>query len=208
MSKKEYVCQSCGKRGYSKFENKFCSNLCQQRYRHQSIIKKWKNGESASKGSIKKYLIEKYGEKCTRCGWCEKNEFTKNIPLDMEHIDGNPYNNKEENLTLLCPNCHSLTASYKGANKGNGRKERSKYYHNSDKISQRRKEKKYCNGCGVEQKWKTKSGLCKACHSIKLRKVNRPSKKILLEEIEKNSYISVGKKYGVSDNTIRKWLTK
>lgn len=30
-------------------------------------------------------------------------------------------NNKEENLLLLCPNCHSLTSTYKGANKGNGR---------------------------------------------------------------------------------------
>ena len=33
----------------------------------------------------------------------------------------------EDNLDLICPNCHSLTATYKGANKGNGRKDREKY---------------------------------------------------------------------------------
>ena len=31
--------------------------------------------------------------------------------------------NKEENLTLLCPNCHSLTPTYRGANKGNGKRD-------------------------------------------------------------------------------------
>lgn len=41
---------------------------------------------------------------------------------------GNYSNNLESNLILLCPNCHSLTSTYKGANRGHGRKERSKYY--------------------------------------------------------------------------------
>ena len=40
---------------------------------------------------------------------------------------GNFENNSETNLTLLCPNCHSLTPTYKGANKGNGRKDLKKY---------------------------------------------------------------------------------
>ena len=59
--------------------------------------------------------------------WTEKNKFTNIIPLEIEHIDGNYLNNIESNLLLLCPNCHSLTSTYKGANKGNGRKDRSKY---------------------------------------------------------------------------------
>ena len=207
MPKKEYICQCCGKKDYSKFKNKYCSNLCQQKCRHESIIERWKKGGTASKGSIKKYLIEKYGEKCSKCGWSEKNEFTKSVPLDMEHIDGNPYNNKEENLTLLCPNCHSLTPTYKGANRGNGRKERAKYHHDSNLIFQKLKNKIYCSECGIGQNWKTKSGLCKTCYSKKMRKISRPSKQILLEELKNNSYVSVGRKYGVSDNAIRKWLT-
>ena len=65
-----------------------------------------------------------------RCINCEKeiNKYTGNIPLEVEHIDGNYKNNKEENLILLCPNCHSLTSTYKGANLNNGRKSRNKYY--------------------------------------------------------------------------------
>jgi len=39
-----------------------------------------------------------------------------------------------------------------------------------------------------------------------LRKQIRPSYEILLSEIEESSFLAVGRKYGVSDNTIRKWI--
>ena len=55
------------------------------------------------------------------------NDYTQKIPLEVEHIDGNFQNNNEDNLILLCPNCHSLTSTYKGANKGHGRKNGKKY---------------------------------------------------------------------------------
>ncbi len=41
--------------------------------------------------------------------------------LEIDHIDGNSDNNSEENLRLVCPNCHSLTSTYCGTNRGNGR---------------------------------------------------------------------------------------
>ena len=62
------------------------------------------------------------------CGWCERNKHTGNIPIELEHIDGNNTNNELSNLKLLCPNCHSLTATYKGANRGNGPVERRTRY--------------------------------------------------------------------------------
>ena len=77
---------------------------------------------------IKTYLFKKFDSKCARCGWSEINPYTNNIPLEIEHIDGNYKNNSESNLILLCPNCHSLTSTYKGANVEHGRKSRSKYY--------------------------------------------------------------------------------
>lgn len=76
---------------------------------------------------IKKYIFEKYNNKCSICGWSKINPFTKTIPLEIEHKDGNFKNNSEENLILLCPNCHSLTPTYKGANLHHGRKDRQKY---------------------------------------------------------------------------------
>ncbi|MFW5895280.1 MAG: HNH endonuclease [archaeon] len=47
--------------------------------------------------------------------------------LEIEHIDGNAKNNREENLDLICPNCHSLTSTYKALNSGKGNRDRLKY---------------------------------------------------------------------------------
>ena len=112
---------------------KFCSNACQKQYEYNHYINRWKLGlESGMKGKyqvsnyIRRYLYEKYNSKCALCGWSEKNIYTNIVPLEIEHRDGNYLNNSEENLILLCPNCHSLTATYKGANKS-GRKDRKKY---------------------------------------------------------------------------------
>jgi 5-methylcytosine-specific restriction endonuclease McrA len=49
---------------------------------------------------------------------------TKLPPLEINHIDGNASNTWEENLEVLCPNCHSLTTNYKNHNKGNGKRKR------------------------------------------------------------------------------------
>jgi hypothetical protein len=36
------------------------------------------------------------------------------IPLELDHIDSNHTNNSLDNLRVLCPNCHALTANYRG----------------------------------------------------------------------------------------------
>lgn len=71
---------------------------------------------------IRRYIFEKYGACCCKCGWAKKNPVTNLVPLEVNHIDGNHRNNREGNLELLCPNCHSLTPTYKVLNKGFGRK--------------------------------------------------------------------------------------
>lgn len=126
-------CLNCGSELVDR-RTKYCNNKCQSDYQYKQYIERWKNGEEdGMRGRyqlsehIVRYLFDKYNSKCSRCGWSEINPFTKRIPLETEHIDGNYKNNDECNLTLLCPNCHALTSTYKGANKGNGRKERSKY---------------------------------------------------------------------------------
>lgn len=130
-------CLNCNKQINKR--SKYCSNKCQEEYQLKMYIKKWKNsqingmrGEYQISSYIKTYLFEKYNYKCARSGWGEINKYTNKIPLEIEHIDGNYKNNNEENLILLCPNCHSLTSTYKGANLNNGRKSRSKY--NKEKV--------------------------------------------------------------------------
>ena len=125
-------CRNCGK--LIKNKNSYCNNRCQIDYEYKVYIKNWQSGiENGMKGKyqvsnhIRHYLCDKYNNKCAKCGWNMVNPFTGICPLEIEHIDGNYMNNSESNLILLCPNCHSLTATYKGANKGNGRKDRKKY---------------------------------------------------------------------------------
>lgn len=125
--KKPGNCLTCGKNLLNSTA-KYCSVDCHQQHKTQLLIDKWKSGGHVSKGVIKKYLLSKYDNRCSICGWSEVNKFTGTIPLELEHVDGNYLNNKEDNLTILCPNCHSLTPTYKGANKGNGRHYRKKYY--------------------------------------------------------------------------------
>ncbi len=64
------------------------------------------------------------GEKCTRCGWNERHPVTGKLPIEVEHIDGNWTNNDPSNLTLLCPNCHALTSTFRALNRGKGREKR------------------------------------------------------------------------------------
>ncbi|MFZ9472493.1 MAG: HNH endonuclease signature motif containing protein [Sediminibacterium sp.] len=53
-------------------------------------------------------------EKCEQCGIKEWNG--KWFPLELEHKDGNKYNNRLDNLLILCPNCHSQTDTYRAKN--------------------------------------------------------------------------------------------
>ena len=123
-------CANCGKET-SRPGYKYCSNACQIKYQYQNYIKKWKSGEIEGLQNpgivsrhVKRYLRNKYRNKCCLCGWDKINIKTKQVPLVADHIDGNWRNNIENNLRLLCPNCDSLTSTYAGLNRGNGRKNR------------------------------------------------------------------------------------
>ncbi|MCX6727717.1 MAG: HNH endonuclease signature motif containing protein [Candidatus Saccharibacteria bacterium] len=129
-------CKHCGKtvkRGVAIY----CSNQCQADYQYSEYVKQWKqgikNGERGieTKGLSKhlyRFLIDKYGNRCSLCGWEKINPITGKVPVEIDHIDGDSKNNKENNLQLICPNCHSLTPSFRNLNRGNGRSWRRNKY--------------------------------------------------------------------------------
>lgn len=127
-------CLNCGKELDSYHKTLFCNNKCSNEYRRNQYIERWKNGEENGLSGeyglskrIKHYLLEKHNYKCEICGWGKENIHTHTIPLEIHHKDGDYTNNKEENLQVLCPNCHSLTETHKSHNK-KGRVSRKKYY--------------------------------------------------------------------------------
>lgn len=65
----------------------------------------------------RKRIILEQENKCDRCKLSEW--LGEEITLELEHIDGNHHNNERNNLKALCPNCHSLTPTWRGRNKKN-----------------------------------------------------------------------------------------
>ncbi len=121
-------CVVCNSDITGKGNVKYCSKNCDILHKEELRSSIIMNGGGSSR-SIKKYLIKTHGDKCMECGWCQVNQTTGKIPIEIEHIDGNSDNNDLSNLKLLCPNCHSLTPTYKSLNRGKGRHSRMIRYH-------------------------------------------------------------------------------
>jgi Zn finger protein HypA/HybF involved in hydrogenase expression len=144
---------------------------------------------------LKRRLFEElnWEHKCSFCNLKEWKSIMTNkmdpIPLELDHINGKNKDHRLENLRLLCPTCHATTPTFRGRN-----------------VKHIKIENK-CVDC--ESKIHKQSTRCQSCASNKFnkRKVKvRPSLEQLEKDMEKLSMVKVGKKYGVSDNSIRKWV--
>lgn len=79
----------------------------------------------------------------------------------------------------------------------------------SDDIEELSKDINLCMDCNIEVK--KDSSRCNQCSAKKRfldASKDRPSYTELINELKETNYTQVGKKYGVSDNTIRKWIKK
>lgn len=138
-----------------------------------------------------------------KCNICQNIEWmNKPIPLELDHINGINTDNRLENLRLLCANCHAQTSNYRGKNIKKHRvyiKNQPNCLECNKLFYSKRRSQKFCSpGCA------NRSTQVIRNHSRKVK--NRPSKEELIKMIQESNYCVVGRKFGVSDNAIRKWL--
>ena len=77
-------------------------------------LKERKNGKLHSWDTIRKYHLIIQNNTCEGCGTREWNG--ESVPLELHHIDGDKTNNGDDNLQVLCSNCHSQTPNFCGRN--------------------------------------------------------------------------------------------
>ena len=120
------------------------------------------------------------------------------MALILDHINGDATDHRLNNLQIVCPNCAATLETHCGRN---------------NVIPDPRP----CDGCGVVfHPSRPRQRYCsRECGSHdpgppgprpERRKVARPPYDVLMAELAASNYSAVGRKYGVSDNAVRKWV--
>lgn len=145
------------------------------KYKPEEFLKENWNG---SISPVKNWALKNINYECKLCG---NKGFHRDLPLrlQLDHINGNPKDNRKENLRWLCPNCHTQMDTY-----------------GSKKLKLNRVKKSILN-----PDWNTKDRPHR-------RKVLRPSKEDLQKMISEMPITQIGVKFGVSDNAVRKWAKR
>ena len=140
-----------------------------------------------NRGLLKKRLLKSgmLENKCSKCGQ-EPFWNGEKLVMVLDHINGVNNDHRWENLRLLCPNCNSQTSTFCGRNS------------------------RMRNSCGICGKRVAKgTSCCRKCNAGEprpsRRKVIRPTAEQLAKDIAEMNWVALGKKYGVSDNAVRKW---
>ena len=156
--------------------------------------------------------------KCAICG--QEPEWNgKPMPLILDHINGVRDDHRLENLRFVCGNCNLQLDTTNGKNNSKRRKELREQLRKYREANGRTAEGKgICPIGGGEMTYNAK--MCKECRlknplyhgGIKGDKGTKespcPPKEQLTQDILTMSNVQIGKKYGVSDNAIRRWLKK
>jgi predicted nucleic acid-binding Zn ribbon protein len=123
----------------------------------------------------------------------------------VHHLDSNRANNRSTNLLVISRDqhaklehwlsCGAPSAKVDGENRKNS-------------VNAKWIVADFCMICGKTLQAKQKNCCSFDCNSLFAQKVERPTKEALIEDLTTMSLVRVGKKYGVSDNAVRKWMKR
>jgi hypothetical protein len=153
-------------------------------------------GSTYHRGKLKERLFEA-GIKSRRCELCGLGELWhgRRFSLILDHINGVSTDNRIENLRIVCPNCAATLDTHCGRKL---RRDQRECVLCGTSFQPRYADHRYCSAwCGRRHIRGPRPDA---------RKVERPPYEQLKAEVEAMGYCTVGRKYGVSDNAIRKWL--
>lgn len=157
-------------------------------------------GSTYPRGNLKRRLMAA-GLLESRCEMCGQDELWhgQRMSLILDHINGVSNDNRIENLRIVCANCAATLDTHCGRNLPRER---------------------LCPGCGgsfapltmghrycSQTCWGQVNGMAlRGVPHPATRKVDRPSYEQLMADVESMSFLAIGRKYGVSDNAVRKWI--
>lgn len=160
-------------------------------------------GSTYSRGHLKRRLYAE-GIKRRECELCGQSEHWYGAPMSLilDHVNGVRDDNRLENLRIVCPNCAATLPTHCGRGKRHPA------------------EARLCEPCGgsffpvhpsqtycsTSCSGKGRGEIQRGVPSPQTRKVERPPYEQLIAEIEATGWSAVGRKYGVSDNAVRKWV--
>ncbi len=123
----------------------------------------------------------------------------------VHHLDGDKTNNRVANLLVLLRSQHAKLHAWLA--NGALTSESSKM-NRMNSVKTKKRKPSFCSICDTTLQSKQRQFCSKQCCDVGSQLQRRPSKTVLANDVKNMSMLAVGRKYGVSDNAVRKWLRK